>query len=291
MTEKNRENHNFLTPSGGWNIWHTLLISFLLHLLLISVDYVSPLNLLKPNSENSQQKKEKKPLKFRFTNIQKQTDQKPEDKSAVSDRTLRASDKSRQKDSNKPKIEGKSKNYTVKTLRQRKSDTTQKSNTEKKEAQKGEKKAAEKKSEVKNEAVEKRKKQKEFGRQLDQFRRDIKRLQFDNPEGGAAASGAISFDTTYHNLGPYASKLQRRIELNWEPPMAYYSLHQTGSVKIHFYIKQNGELEGLKILESSGSEPLDRAAYFAVKNSFRFDPLPDVVKKDKLGATMTFHYL
>ncbi len=219
-----------------------------------------------------------KPMQFRFTELENDVEAEPSpDADFYSDMNRKASDTDRNSDSgNTPKLAGNINDYMIPMPVQRERFIP-KPEEKRKVSESGTTAAPDE--------------EQDFRENLDSFMESLGSLGLESPEGGAENYSGISFDTFYADLGPYAKRLQKEIRRNWHPPMAFYTLGLKGDVVIHFYITREGRIDSLEIQKGSSHEPLDRAAYFAIKNSFPFEPLPSFVKEDKLGATITFRYL
>lgn len=108
-------------------------------------------------------------------------------------------------------------------------------------------------------------------------------------EGGFVDSGPLSFDTANYDWGAYAAEMLRKIKRNWDvPELARYGLK--GRLTIRFFIRKDGTVEGMRILQTSGIPPYDNAAFQAIAKSNPFRSLPDDLGKDREGVTITFFY-
>ncbi len=113
---------------------------------------------------------------------------------------------------------------------------------------------------------------------------------YSNENGGFTIPGNFSIDTQGFDLGPYAKIIQRKVKSNWIIPPVVQSLFLKGIVKVEFDIKKNGEIENLKFLKKTGIAPLDMSAFYAIKYSNPFPPLPSFIKDDKIHVKWTFYY-
>lgn len=108
-------------------------------------------------------------------------------------------------------------------------------------------------------------------------------------EGGFVDSGPLSFDTKGYDWGPYAAEMIRKIKRNWEiPKLAHYGLK--GRLVVRFFLLQDGRVEGLRLLVSSGVPPYDNASMQAIRNSSPFRALPPDFPNPREGVTITFLY-
>ncbi len=113
---------------------------------------------------------------------------------------------------------------------------------------------------------------------------------YNNESGGLTIPGNFSIDTQGFDLGPYAKIIQRKVKSNWIIPPVVENLFLKGIVKVEFDIKKNGEIENLKFLKKTGIDPLDMSAFYAIKYSNPFPPLPSFIKNDKIHVKWTFYY-
>lgn len=87
-------------------------------------------------------------------------------------------------------------------------------------------------------------------------------------------------------MEPYMNELQRRIKMNWEPPVEA----RGKVVKILLKISKDGSLLSSEIQKSSGIPEVDEAALDAVRVSAPFRPLPPECKKDSIEILFTLDY-
>lgn len=84
----------------------------------------------------------------------------------------------------------------------------------------------------------------------------------------------------------YMRELQRRIKMNWEPPIE----GRDKVVEILFKVAKDGSLLSYEIQKSSGITEVDRAAVNAIKLTAPFRPLPEEYKGQTLEILFTFDY-
>ncbi|BBB33277.1 hypothetical protein TTHT_1818 [Thermotomaculum hydrothermale] len=113
---------------------------------------------------------------------------------------------------------------------------------------------------------------------------------YSNENGGLTIPGNFSIDTQGFDLGPYAKLIQQKVKSNWIIPPVVRDLFLKGVVKVEFDIKKNGEIENLQFVKKTGIDPLDMAAFLAIKYSNPFPPLPSFIKKDRIHVKWTFYY-
>ncbi|HNQ78102.1 MAG TPA: TonB family protein [Acidobacteriota bacterium] len=102
--------------------------------------------------------------------------------------------------------------------------------------------------------------------------------------------GAVSFETSGWDLGPYARIVQEKVESNWRMPAVQEVLRQKGWVAIRFDIMKDGRVENLEIVRTSRIPSYDQSARNALLSSNPFPPLPDQVTVPKISGTFRFFY-
>lgn len=87
------------------------------------------------------------------------------------------------------------------------------------------------------------------------------------------------------DLGGYFAEVQRRVKPNWNPSFAV----EEYTTILAFDIQKNGQITGLRVTKSSGSERVDRESLEAVQNSAPFAPLPPEFPLDAMKVKFTFN--
>ncbi|MGF1591090.1 MAG: TonB family protein [Pleurocapsa sp.] len=87
------------------------------------------------------------------------------------------------------------------------------------------------------------------------------------------------------NLGPYFDEVKRRVKRNWNPS---YRVEEYTTF-LTFDIEKNGQITGLRVTQSSGSEKVDQESLAAVQNSAPFDPLPAEFPLEALEVKFSFN--
>ena len=95
--------------------------------------------------------------------------------------------------------------------------------------------------------------------------------------------------SSYRYIG-YFTGLRKGWSQTWIYPSEAVRRGLQGKVKIEFTIEKDGELNGVKVVETSGHEILDEAVVEAVRLSSPYAPLPDGFGKDKLIIVYSFVY-
>lgn len=87
------------------------------------------------------------------------------------------------------------------------------------------------------------------------------------------------------DLGPYFDEVRRRVKSNWKRS---YQVEEYTTF-LTFDIQKNGQITGLRVTQSSGSEQVDRESLEAVQNSAPFAPLPPDFPLESLGVRFSFN--
>lgn len=73
-------------------------------------------------------------------------------------------------------------------------------------------------------------------------------------------------------------------------PPAALALRTTGVVMVHFTVRRNGQIDRLKISQSSGDKGLDRAAIDIVQKAQPLPPIPDRMRLDRLEGDLPINF-
>jgi TonB family protein len=82
----------------------------------------------------------------------------------------------------------------------------------------------------------------------------------------------------------YQNRMLSSIKDNW----AWVGQGSNLKVVVHFSIKDNGEITGLKIIQSSGDSSYDESVLRAVKKSSPLPPPPETARRDFADVELTF---
>lgn len=86
----------------------------------------------------------------------------------------------------------------------------------------------------------------------------------------------ILSDTRGVDFGPYLARVVYNVRRNWNAVIPESArLGQKGRVGIIFEIVKDGSVPQIRLVASSGSDPLDRAAIASIRASNPFPPLPE----------------
>lgn len=87
------------------------------------------------------------------------------------------------------------------------------------------------------------------------------------------------------DMRKYFSEIQRRVRRNWNPN----SPREEYTTVLNFTIQRNGQITGLTVRQTSGSQEVDRETLEAVQDSAPFDPLPANFPLDSLNIEFSFN--
>jgi TonB family protein len=101
--------------------------------------------------------------------------------------------------------------------------------------------------------------------------------QFQNLEPNFSTEGPIILsDTRGVDFGPYLARIVYIVRRNWYSMIPESArLGERGRVGIVFEILKDGAVPQIRLVASSGSDPLDRAALASIHASIPFPPLPE----------------
>ena len=100
--------------------------------------------------------------------------------------------------------------------------------------------------------------------------------------------GALFFDPQGADFTAWVNHFKNEVYRNWIVPPSV-SMGARGQVSIEFVVERSGAMSGLRILQSSGTPALDRAARNALLGS-RFLALPSDFRPDQVLMQVTFFY-
>ena len=101
----------------------------------------------------------------------------------------------------------------------------------------------------------------------------------------------ILSDTQGVDFGPYIQRIIREVQEHWERAMPESVLMgKKGKLAIEFAITKDGQVAGMKLVATSGDDPLDRAAWAGITGSIPFPPLPSEFTGPYLALRFRFYY-
>jgi len=116
--------------------------------------------------------------------------------------------------------------------------------------------------------------------------------QFSNLQPNFSTEGPIILsDTLGVDFGPYLARVVYIVRRNWYAVIPESArLGEKGRVGIVFEILKDGSVPQLRLVASSGADPLDRAALAGIRASIPFPPLPDEFTGNHLVLQFIFLY-
>ena len=104
-------------------------------------------------------------------------------------------------------------------------------------------------------------------------------------------NGPIPLNTSDPKYKTYLQDVQQIIDANWNYPDLALQYGLQGTVIIEFVIVENGRVEGLRLIRSSGFRLLDEEVFRAIMASSPFRRLPSWIEPRRLwvSATMEYH--
>ena len=106
--------------------------------------------------------------------------------------------------------------------------------------------------------------------------------------GTGQQMGSLFFDPQGADFTAWANHFKNEVYRNWIVPPSV-SMGVRGHVEIEFRIERDGTMSALRVVRSSGTQSLDRAAVNALRGS-RLLPLPADYRPDNLDIMVTFFY-
>jgi TonB family protein len=124
---------------------------------------------------------------------------------------------------------------------------------------------------------------------IDQMARRLRQdAQLGIPTGSGKDLGGLYFDPQGADFTLWIQRFKDEAYRNWIVPQAVF-LGFRGHVDIQFTVERDGTVSSLRVLKSSGTASLDRAAANAL-TSGRFLPLPDDYRPPRVTVNITFFY-
>ncbi len=101
----------------------------------------------------------------------------------------------------------------------------------------------------------------------------------------------VNLNTREFKYISYFSKIKSKIELVWAYPQISVMRGEQGTVHLKFTIVEDGSLEDVQLIKSSGYPALDEEAIRAVKTAAPYPPLPKSWGLKKLHIIGEFNYI
>jgi TonB family protein len=103
----------------------------------------------------------------------------------------------------------------------------------------------------------------------------------------------ILSDTMGFDFGPYMKRLRYTVQIHWDgviPKVALPPISKSGTVTIELAVMKDGQVQGMKLVKSSGDTELDRAAWSGLTDAIPLPKLPSEFKGDYLKLRCNFIY-
>ena len=88
----------------------------------------------------------------------------------------------------------------------------------------------------------------------------------------------------------YVNNVEKSIEGTWKYPEQATRNREDGKVNLDVTIRQDGWLENVCVVRSSGSKSLDNQAIKSVVTNEPYNPVPEAIGLEKLNLSFTFNY-
>ncbi len=108
--------------------------------------------------------------------------------------------------------------------------------------------------------------------------------------GKVSGNVEIVSDTQGVDFGAYVGNVWLDVQQNWHAAIPQSAQMRHGNLVIEFSIMKDGEVAGMKLVQGSGDEPLDRAAWAGIVASNPFPSLPTNFKGSFLALRFRFEY-
>lgn len=107
---------------------------------------------------------------------------------------------------------------------------------------------------------------------------------------GGASRARVPLETKEPQYVSYFSSIKRSIDANWKYPELALRYGLQGRLIVEFEISETGQLEGLRVIRSSGSSLLDEEAVRAIRSAAPFAPIPRWIEQKPLPITARMEY-
>lgn len=108
--------------------------------------------------------------------------------------------------------------------------------------------------------------------------------------GKVSGNVEIVSDTQEVDFGAYVGHVWLDVQQNWYAAIPQSAQMRHGNLVIEFSIMKDGKVAGMKLVQGSGDEPLDRAAWAGIVASNPFPSLPTNFKGPFLALRLRFEY-
>jgi TonB family protein len=132
--------------------------------------------------------------------------------------------------------------------------------------------------------------QRSITRSLEELDRRLGQMGDMGGTGGAGIQmGSIFFDPEGADFTGWINHFKNEAYRNWIVPEAVRLGFRAGHVDFEFWVERDGRMTGLRLLKSSGTAALDRAAQHALTGS-RLLALPSDYGPERLQMQVSFYY-
>jgi TonB family protein len=140
---------------------------------------------------------------------------------------------------------------------------------------------------VKKEEIVLPKKQKKIVKQVEKKETEEKKQEEQKVASQPTTLPSLSLETAKFPFSYYVNQIRKKIVENW-----LWSQNYPGELKtiVYFKILRSGEVEEIKIKESSNNKLYDNICLRAVELAKPFPPLPQGFNEDYLGVFFEFKY-
>jgi len=104
----------------------------------------------------------------------------------------------------------------------------------------------------------------------------------------ASGSSDVKVDIKNFPFAYYLSLIQYRVKKNWRPPLQAIGSNAGLTATIVFTIRKNGQIEQVKVEQSSSRFLFDQAARRAISTMLRLPPLPGDFREENLRVHIEF---
>ena len=107
---------------------------------------------------------------------------------------------------------------------------------------------------------------------------------------GSPSNTPVSLHTSDPKYITYVARIRQSIESVWQYPEIALRHGLQGKLALEFTILGDGQLEGLRLVRSSGSSLLDEEALRAIRAAAPFPAIPPWIKPNPLPISATMEY-
>lgn len=110
------------------------------------------------------------------------------------------------------------------------------------------------------------------------------------PAHGCRGNLEVLSDTRGVDFGPYLQRVSQDVSGNWHRAIPESAQMERGRVTIEFAVTKDGNIADMRVVASSNSVVLDRAAWAGISTSKPFQPLPSDFTGPYLALRFRFYY-